>query len=123
MEYQWIGVMSVQDILLIISALTTSLLAIMAPIITVILKRIEEKQSLNKIATDSRLDTIHGLVDGSLTTAQNSNASLVKENQNQKEVITRLTSSPQGAEDVNQQLIELRQSVATLKARNETTTT
>ena len=110
--------MTFPEILMLISAVTTSIIAVMTPILGLIVKRIESKQMDNKVSTDSKLTEIHSLVDGSLSKSQDTNASLVKENLNQKEVITRLTPSPDLLMLTNK-LIEVQKALAEAKAAND----
>ena len=115
--------MTTTDILLIISAVTTSMIALMTPVLAVVVKRIEFKQTVNrttsdadKVSTDDKLKEIHTLVDGSLSATTATNVALVKENQSQKEVITRLTPAPESESTLTQKVAELQAELARLKS-------
>jgi hypothetical protein len=106
--------MSTTDILLTITACTTSVIAVMTPILAYLTARnglktsvVRDAQIENKLDTDDQLSKIHTLVNNTLTQAQNENAALLKENQNQKEMITRLTPPPDSVITLNQKLAQM----------------
>jgi hypothetical protein len=69
-----------------------------------------------KLGTDGQLQAIHTLVNSSLSAAQAQATALQKENQAQKEIITRLTPPPESVITITQKMKELEAEMTRLKA-------
>jgi len=107
--------MTTTDILLTITAVTTSVIAIMTPILAYMTARNGHKVDDAKSGTDGQLKEIHTLVNSSLSAAQAQASTLQKENQSQKEIITRLTPPPESVITITQKLKDLEFEIARLK--------
>ena len=114
---------TVPEIVLVIGACASAVVLVLTPILAYMTAKnirktdeIKDNQKQNKIETDDKLKDIHTLVNGSLTQAQAHLASLVKENQSQKEIITRLTPPPDAVATIQQKISALTRDIELLKA-------
>jgi hypothetical protein len=115
--------MSTTDILLLIAGVTTSMSTILTLMNNARIAAIQAKADAIKAQADLiqlQGKEIHGLVDGSLTAAQTHAASLQKENQAQKEIITRLTPPPDSVVVLTQKVLALEAEAARTRSQGPT---